>query len=84
MGFDAGERVETNPGNELLNPKQLALFLGMSLKWVEKYTQINRIPGQIRLGGSWRYRKVIVERRLATSPVFLLNSERNISPFRGA
>lgn len=46
---------------EYLTPQEVAAKFRMSLKWVVKYTQLHRIPGQIKVGGRWRYRLEDVE-----------------------
>lgn len=48
---------------ELIDSKQLASKVGMSLKWVEKHR--HRIAGNIRIGRQWRFRVEDIERRLA-------------------
>ena len=57
--------------SDFFTPKELALKLNMSLKWVITQTQARRIPGQTKIGRLWRYRKTDVEKRLL-SEEFLL------------
>ena len=57
---------------EYFTPNELAALLNMSLKWVVKYTQLRRIPGQIKIGRLWRYRRTEVQMRLL-SGTFLLD-----------
>ncbi|MFC1584630.1 helix-turn-helix transcriptional regulator [Fibrobacterota bacterium] len=53
-----------NQNQEYLNAHELAHKLNMSLKWVVKHTQTRRIPGQIKVGRLWRYRKQDIEKAL--------------------
>lgn len=53
-----------NSVSEYLTPKELANKLGMSLKWVEKQTYSWKIPGQIKIGRLWRYKRIDVEKAL--------------------
>lgn len=39
---------------EYYTHRQLAEKLNMSLKWVKKHTCTRRIPGLVKIGGSWR------------------------------
>jgi len=57
---------------EYLTATQLAKKLNVGLRWVEKQTQARRIPGQIKIGRYWRYRRVDVEKRLLQSDQFLV------------
>lgn len=57
---------------EYYTPEQLALKLNMSVKWVIKSTQARRIPGQVKMGGRWRYRILEVEKCLLSGQNFLL------------
>ena len=60
-----------NKPSDFLTPRELADKLGMSLKWVTNQTQARRVPGQIKMGHSWRYKSSEVEKRLL-SEQFLL------------
>ncbi len=57
--------------DELLTPTELANRLKMSLKWVVKHTQGRCIPGQVKVGGLWRYRRIEVEKRLLSGQFLL-------------
>jgi excisionase family DNA binding protein len=59
------------PTSEYLTPQELAIMLNMSLKWVVKHTQFHRIPGQIKMGRLWRYRRSEVEMRLLSGKFLL-------------
>jgi len=63
--------------NQLLSPRQLSKKLNISLKAIVKWTQAGRIPGQMKVGGRWRYNSLSVERALL-KPQFLLN-KKNIA-----
>jgi excisionase family DNA binding protein len=52
------------PEPEFYSPRELAQKLNMSRKWVVKHTQARRIPGQVKCGGRWRYRRIDVEKAL--------------------
>lgn len=57
---------------EILTPPQLADWLQVGEKWVEKNTQARRIPGQFKAGKYWRYDRLAIEKhRLATNSVLL-------------
>ena len=56
---------------EVMTPKDLAEKLAMSLKWVVKQTQARRVPGQIKIGRLWRYRRAEVEKRLLAGQFLL-------------
>ena len=56
---------------EYLTPPQLAKKLNMSLKWIQTQTQARRIPGQVKIGRLWRYRRWDVEKRLLSAQFLL-------------
>lgn len=64
---------------DCFTPKELAAKLNMSLKWVVKMTQAHRMPGQIKIGRLWRYRRVDVEKRLLAGD-FLLEGDMTQKP----
>jgi hypothetical protein len=49
---------------EYLSPKELAAKLHVSLKSITNWTQARRIPGQIKIGGIWRYSVLEIEKAL--------------------
>jgi predicted DNA-binding transcriptional regulator AlpA len=67
---------ELNPATlpDYLTPKELAVKIGMSHKFVVCQTQARRVPGQVKIGRLWRYRRVEVEKRLLSGE-FLLKKE---------
>jgi excisionase family DNA binding protein len=54
--------VKSEP--EFLTPKELANMFQISLKAIVKWTQERRIPGQCKIGGRWRYRRLDIEKAL--------------------
>ena len=56
---------------KLLNPRELANRLGVSLKFVIKHTQTHRIPGQIKIGRLWRYDPIAIEKALLRKELLL-------------
>jgi len=47
--------------------------LGVSIKFVQKHTQARRVPGQIKVGRLWRYKRSTVERALVRMNFLLPN-----------
>lgn len=70
-----GEQVPREPqGPEYLTPQALAAMMSVSLKFIVKQTQARRVPGQIKVGRVWRYKRSEVEKRLLSGS-FLLPSK---------
>lgn len=59
------------PYPEFMTPRELADLISMSLAFVEKYTALRRIPGMVKMGRFWRYRKADVEKQLLTGQILL-------------
>lgn len=57
-------RRPLNVTKDYVNPRELALKLGVSLKAISKWTAAGRIPGAVKIGRVWRYRIVAVEKAL--------------------
>lgn len=57
--------------SEFFNTLELAKYLNVSRKSIEKWRYQNRIPGQVKCGYSWRYRKSEVEKRLLSGQLLL-------------
>ncbi len=57
--------------SDFLTPKELAAKMNMSLKFVVTQTQARRVPGQVKVGRLWRYRRVEVEKRLLAGKFLL-------------
>jgi len=56
---------------EFYSGKELAVKLGASTRVIEKWRYEGRIPGQVKIGGMWRYRIVDVEKRLLNGDFLL-------------
>jgi predicted DNA-binding transcriptional regulator AlpA len=69
--------VETNtlPNNRLLSGKDLASYIGMSLKFISKHTESGRLPGIVRCGRLLKYDRYIIDRRLAEGKLLLEKQE---------
>lgn len=57
---------------KLLSVDEVAEYLGVSRKFVEKHTAARRIVGAIKLGGRWKYNSALIEKRILNSTQFLL------------
>lgn len=72
LGNKKGEQV---PGEtrapEYLTPQALAAMMSVSLKFIIKQTQARRIPGQIKVGRIWRYKRSEVEKRVLSGHFLL-------------
>ena len=64
---------ETGREPEFFTPDELAVKLSMSRKFIEKHIGSRRLPGMIRIGRHWRFRRVEVERQLSTGSFLLEN-----------
>ncbi len=62
---------KTEIENEYYTPEELALKLNVSLKSIRTWTQNRRIPGQVKIGRIWRYRKCDIEKQLLTKDSLL-------------
>jgi predicted site-specific integrase-resolvase len=60
---------------EYLNFSQLSMWLGVSEKFLRKHNARGRIPGSIRMGSRWMFRKVSIEKQLITHGQLLLEEE---------
>jgi len=49
----------------------LAARLNKSVDWVEKYSQLRRIPGQTWFGNEWQYNRSVIERRILSGKPIL-------------
>jgi excisionase family DNA binding protein len=49
---------------EFLSVKQLANYLNCSEKFIRKYVGSRRLPGMVKIGRVYRFRKSEVEKRL--------------------
>jgi len=57
--------------SDYLTPNEMAEKVRMSLKFIVTQTQARRMPGQVKIGRLWRYRRVEVEKRLLAGQFLL-------------
>jgi len=62
--------------NEFFTTEQLAKYLGVSVKAVVKWRDARRIPGCVRCGRVWRFRRSDIEKRLLSGSLLLEKSFR--------
>jgi excisionase family DNA binding protein len=58
--------------NDFFTTKELAGYLNVSVKFIIKHRNDGTIPGVVRVGRSWRFRRSEVEKRILNG-VFLVN-----------
>jgi len=56
---------------EFFDSQGLADYLKVSVRSVEKWRMQRRIPGAVRCGRAWRFRRVDVEKRLLSGKLLL-------------
>jgi len=56
---------------EFFNTKELSHYLNLSVKTVIKWRDSRRLPGAVRCGRVWRFRRIEVEKRLTTGELLL-------------
>lgn len=56
---------------EYLTPEELAQKVNMSIKFVHKHIGTMRLPGMVRMGRHWRFRRADVEKQLAKGSLLL-------------
>ena len=56
---------------EFFNTSELAIYLNCSKKFIEKHRTTARIPGAVKVGYKWRYRKSEIEKRLLSGQLLL-------------
>lgn len=56
---------------EFITPKELAALTRMSLKFVQKHIATRRIPGMVRVGRNWIFRRSEIEKRLSAGSLLL-------------
>lgn len=59
--------VPAKEEGEYYTPVELAKKLNVSRKFIVKHTMRRAIPGQIKIGRIWRYRKTTVQEALDSS-----------------
>lgn len=56
---------------EYYTPNELAVKFNIARKTVTKHTQARRIPGQVKIGGQWRYKVTEIEKALLRGELLL-------------
>jgi excisionase family DNA binding protein len=56
---------------EFLSVKQLADYLNCSEKFIRKYVESRRLPGMVKIGRVYRFRKSEVEKKLLSGQLLL-------------
>jgi len=69
LGLRYGRGYPMNNEPEFLDTAQLARWLGRSVKFIHKHRR--RMPGAVKQGGRWAYRKCEVEKRMLTGQLLL-------------
>ena len=69
----------TDRSDRFMTATELALFLHVSLKFVQKHTALRRIPGQIKVGRHWRYNRIEIEKHMLGHMQFLLETPPRLS-----
>jgi excisionase family DNA binding protein len=59
---------------EFYSSIELSHFLGVSLKSVNRWIAQRRIPGMVKIGRHWKFRRTVIEQRLTCGE--LLYSEK--------
>ena len=57
-------KVGSMEKKEYLSTTELASYIGRSRKFVEKYITCRRIPGMVRIGGRWSFKRSDIDRAL--------------------
>lgn len=63
-----------NIETEFFSSIELSQFLGVSLKSVNRWIAQRRIPGMVKIGRHWKFRRAVIEQRLTSGE--LLYSEK--------
>ena len=63
--------IEQTIEPELIDSRQLATMLSVSKKFIDKHTAAHRLPGMVRVGRLIRFRRLEIEKRLATGELLL-------------
>lgn len=66
------------PEVEVLTAEELAAWLKVDVRWVDKYSHARMLPGMFKMGKSWRYFKAEVVKQIVLKGKILLDS-----PWRG-
>ena len=62
---------QTEQQVEFFNTEELAAYLNVSKKFIIKHRDLGRIPGAVRIGRVWRFRRSDVEKRLLSGELLL-------------
>ena len=79
----AYKATESNIVSEYLTFSQLSAWLGISEKFLRKHNAEGRIPGSIRMGARWMFRKAIIEKQLITGGQLLLEKRKPFIAING-
>ena len=60
-----------NQSSEYLSSHELAEYLHVSLKFIEKHLSTHRIPGAVKIGRLWRFRRSDIEKHLTRGTLLL-------------
>ena len=69
------KEIESIIACEYLNFSQLSEWLGVSINFLRKHNDKGRIPGSIRMGSRWMFRKVSIEKQLLLHGQLLLEEK---------
>jgi excisionase family DNA binding protein len=56
---------------EYLTTEELADYLNMSKKFIIRHRETGRIPGIVKIGRVYRYRRIEIEKRLLSGTLLL-------------
>lgn len=59
------------PESEFFTPDELASYLKVSKKFIEKHLSTRRIPGAVKIGRVWRFRRADIQKRLLSGSLLL-------------
>ncbi len=62
---------------EFYTPHELASLVRVGVRWIEKQIPKRLLPGMIKVGHYWRFRKSEVDRQLLTGSLLLSAPKRN-------
>ena len=60
---------------EYFTPDELAAYLNVSRKFIEKHIATRRIPGAVKIGRVWRFRRSDLEKRLLSGSLLIDKAE---------
>jgi len=71
------KETRSNITCEYLNFSQLSEWLGVSQNFLRKHNDKGRIPGSIRMGSRWMFRKVSIEKQLLMHGQLLIEEKNS-------